>query len=56
MTYSCHCAFTYNDRMADMLKHNISNSKAVDSVTNASPQVHKHYSNIVCPHFERVDC
>ena len=44
--FSCYCAFAYSDHMIDMLKHNISNSKAIDDVKNPSPQVHEHYSNL----------
>ena len=32
MFISCHCAVTNCEHMVDMLKHNISNFKAIDDV------------------------
>ena len=53
MFLSCHCAITNCDHMVDMLKHDISNCKAIDDVKMICTKSTNIMTNVLCPHFDR---
>ena len=56
MFLSCHCAITNCencDHMVDMLKHNISDCKAIDDVKMHRTKCANIITNVLCPHFEK---